>query len=89
MRNRFTILQFFKTSLSQFFLIGVWLLTGDLKKKLMAFVLNKNAMLIADLFLVYVFGMFYAENMADAWHEVRIEICLIHIPIGVFVVPIP
>lgn len=70
----------FLMSLSQFFLIGVWLLTGDLKKKLITFVLNKNAMLIADLFLVYIFGMFYAENMADAWHEVRIKIPLLIFP---------
>jgi hypothetical protein len=68
-------------SLSQFFLLGVWLLSGDHKKKLLTFVQNKHAMLITDLFLVYLFGLFYAENVTDGWHEVRIKIPLLIFPL--------
>lgn len=71
----------FLMSLSQFVLLGIWLLTGDHKAKLLTLLRHKNAMLLVDLFLVYVFGLFYSSNYAEAWHEIRIKIPLLIFPL--------
>lgn len=68
-------------SVSQFVLIGIWLLTGEYKAKLLTLLQNKNAMLLIDLFLVYLFGLFYSTNYADAWHEIRIKLPLLVFPL--------
>ena len=71
----------FLMSLSQIILACNFLLEGNLKNKLLAFLENKPALIISSLFLLHLIGLFYTSDLEYAFKDVRIKVPLIVLPI--------
>lgn len=59
---------------------AVWLFTGNLKNKILAFFSNVNAVIFAALYLFYFCGYFYSENTASALTDLLLKIPLLLFP---------
>lgn len=70
----------FLISVSQFILIGNWILEGEYKSKLKMFFTNKNAVLLTCIFLMLIPGIFYSDNTQEALKQVKINLPFIILP---------
>lgn len=74
-------------SVSMMFLALVFLLEGEYKSKLKRLVSNKPFVILACFFLLHIIGLFWTENMSYAWHDIRVKLPLIIIPIIIIAKP--
>jgi len=59
----------------------VWLLEGDLKRKLTAWLSNKYALLFASLYLIYLIGIIYTQSPKHGWMDMEIKLSILLFPI--------
>ena len=72
----------FMMGASQFFLVAVWLFTGDpVKVKLQRFIHNKAAVVMVALFLLHLVGLIYTSDFAYAFKDLRVKLPLLILPI--------
>ena len=72
----------FMMSVSQFFLIAVWLFMGDpIKAKLQKFFHNKIALLLVSLYLLHVIGLIYTSDFQYAFKDLKIKLPLLVFPL--------
>ena len=72
----------FMMGASQFFLMAVWLFTGDtVKVKLQRFIHNKTAVVLVALYLLHLVGLIYTTDFAYAWKDLRVKLPLLIMPI--------
>lgn len=71
----------FAMSISQFMLIGGWLLDGNLKEKLRSFLSNKIAILLSSVYLLHVLGLLNTTDFAYAFKDLRIKLPLLLLPL--------
>jgi hypothetical protein len=62
----------FLMSLSQFILAGNWILEANFKEKLQRLKRNKAALFTIGIFLIYVIGMLYSQNISEGLNQIRI-----------------
>lgn len=72
------------TSVPQLILMGNWLLEMDFKRKWQSLRANKLFWVCGSVFLVHVAGLFYTENLAAGWDDVRTKIPLLFLPLVFF-----
>lgn len=60
---------------------AVWLFSGNLKNKVLAFLSNGNAVIFAALYVFYCFGYFYSSNTAYALTDLALKIPLFIFPV--------
>lgn len=63
---------YFLMSLSQFFLIGNWLLEGKFKLKLSNLKRNKAALFTIGIFALYLIGLLWTDNLKEGLNQIRI-----------------
>lgn len=59
----------------------VWLMEGDLRRKLAAWIKNKYAWLFVALYLSYLFGLLYTKNINHGLMDMEIKLSLFLFPI--------
>ncbi len=74
-------LSMFIMSISQFILLGNWLIEGRLKEKLLIFRKNTLALSIASVFLLHLLGLLYTSNFNYALDDLRIKLPLFILPL--------
>jgi hypothetical protein len=67
-------------SLSQFFVVGNWILEADFKTKWARFKSNKAAWLLCGIFILLLPGLLYTQNMNDGLKLVRINLPFLIFP---------
>lgn len=63
-------------------LTGVWLFSGNLKNKIQNFYSDKNALLLAALYLFYAAGYFYSEDKEAALTDLVLKLPVLLIPLA-------
>ncbi len=71
----------FLMSISQFILIGNWLVEGSLKLKMARFFKNKAALVVVSLFLIHVIGLLFTTDFYYALKDLRTKLPLLVLPI--------
>ena len=72
----------FMMSVSQFFLMAVWLFMGDpVKVKLQRFCHNKIALLLVSLYLLHIIGLIYTSDFPYAFKDLKIKLPLLIFPL--------
>ncbi len=71
----------FGMSVSQFVLVGNWLLEGNIKKKWQRFIYNKAAVILASFWLIHVIGLLYTSDFHYAMEDLRKKLPLLLLPI--------
>ena len=71
----------FLMSISQFILVGNWLVEGNIKQKIYRFWKNRSAVLISSVFLLHLLGLIYTSDFDYALNDIRIKISLLILPI--------
>ncbi len=71
----------FLTSLSQFFLVGSFLLEGNVKEKWNRFLNNKVALVFSGIWLMHLIGLLWTTDLADGIKDIRIKLPLLLLPI--------
>lgn len=71
----------FLMSLSQFVLLGNWLIEGDIKSKLKSFRQNKTAVIVCSFFLLPLLGLFYSSDFSFALKDIRTKAPLLILPL--------
>ena len=78
----------FLMSVSQFFLLAVWLFTGDTPShKLQRFLHDKIAIVLVSLYLLHIIGLFYTSDFAYALKDLRVKLPLLVFPLILSSVP--
>jgi len=71
----------FMMGASMFFLMGVWLFTGDpIKVKLDRFFHNRIALVIVSIYLLHLIGLIYTSDFAYAFKDLRVKLPLLVLP---------
>ncbi|MCD4746889.1 MAG: O-antigen ligase family protein [Bacteroidales bacterium] len=68
-------------SISQFILIGNWLLEGNIKQKFQCFFRNEAALALSSVFLLHIIGLIYTTDFDYALKDLRIKLPLIIFPL--------
>ena len=72
----------FMMGASQFFLMAVWLFTGDpIKVKLQRFIHNRIAVVLVTLYLLHLVGLIYTSDFTYALKDLRVKLPLLILPI--------
>jgi len=72
----------FLMSVSQFILIGNWLLIGENPlKKIQAFLKNKPALIFSSIYLFHLLGLIYTTDFNYAFNDLRIKLPLLILPL--------
>ena len=71
----------FVMSVSQFIILGAWLLSGDLKGKFTTFFRCKPAVLVASVYLMHLLGVLWSEDLGYAMKDLRIKLPLLALPV--------
>ena len=71
----------FLTSLSQFILIGAFLIEGDVKQKFRRFLNNSTALFFAGIWLIHVFGLLWTSDLHEGIKDIKIKLPLLLLPI--------
>ena len=72
----------FMMSVSQFFLLAVWLFMGDpIPVKLQRFVHNKTAIILVSLYLLHVIGLIHTSDFVYALKDLRVKLPLLVFPL--------
>ena len=67
---------------SQFFIMGVWLFTGDpVKTKFQRFLHNRIALTIVALYLLHLIGLVYTSDFAYAFKDLKVKLPLLILPL--------
>ena len=67
---------------SQFFIIGVWLFTGDpIRKKIERFFDNKIALAIVAIYLLHVIGLIYTSDFHYAFKDLKVKLPMLILPL--------
>lgn len=74
-------------SLSQFFLLGNWILEGSYREKWTRFLDNKPAILLCGLFLLYIPSIAWSSNFDEAIKLLRLNLPFLVIPFVLGSVP--
>ena len=74
-------LSVFTTSVSLIILSLNWLMEGDFKKKLRAFIERKSLWLVVSIFGVFILGLIFTRDFAYALHDLRIKGPLLLLPV--------
>lgn len=74
-------------SLSQFFLLGNWILEGGYREKWTRFLNNKPAILLCGLFLFYIPSIAWSSNIDEAFKLLRLNLPFLVIPFVLGSVP--
>jgi hypothetical protein len=77
----------FGMSLSQFFIFGGWLLTGDFKGKLERFKNAPVAWLLMSVFGLHLLGLFHTTDFTYAFKDLRIKLPLLLLPLVLSTAP--
>lgn len=68
-------------SVSQFILLGAWIIGGELKEKLIHFSKNKTALVISSVFILHVIGLAYTTDFDYGLEDVKKKIPLMLLPL--------
>ncbi len=71
----------FATPICIILFVLTWVLEGDLKRKLTAWMKNKYALLFISLYLIYLAGMIYTAHTDHGWMDMQIKLSIILFPI--------
>jgi O-antigen ligase len=71
----------YATPLCIILFIAAWILEGDLKRKLTAWLKNRYALLCIALYIIYLVGMLYTKSVTHGWMDMEIKLSLILFPI--------
>lgn len=71
----------FLTSLSQFFLVGSFILEGNIKERWKRFTSNKVAVIFVGIWLMHLIGMLWTTDLANGIKDLRIKLPLLLLPI--------
>lgn len=74
-------LSIFLVSLSQFIIIGSWLLTGDIKIKLKTVFSNKAVLVLLSIYVVHIIGLVWTNDFDYALKDLRIKLPLLLLPV--------
>lgn len=74
-------LSIFTTSVFQFVLAGNWILEGRFVEKWTRFRERKSLWLILSIYLVFLAGLLYTNDFSYAFHDLRIKLPLIVLPL--------
>ena len=67
---------------SQFFIMGVWLFTGDpIKTKFQRFLHNRIALVVVALYVMHLIGLVYTTDFAYAFKDLRVKLPLLILPL--------
>lgn len=59
----------------------LWLLEGNLKNRLTAWLKNKYALLFVFLYVIYLIGMLYTQSPKHGWMDMQIKLSILLFPI--------
>lgn len=71
----------FLTSLSQFFLVGSFLIEGNVKEKFKRFASNKALVLFTCIWGMHLIGLAWTSNYAEGLKDIRIKLPLLLLPL--------
>ena len=71
----------FLMSVSQFWLVAVWLLDKDILNKWRRFFRSPTAMLLVSLYLLYVVGLLWTTDFDYALKDLRTKLPLLALPV--------
>ena len=72
----------FLMSVSQFYLLAVWLFLGDpLKVKLQRFLHNKVALVLVSLYVLHLIGLAYTSDFQYALKDLKVKLPLLTFPL--------
>jgi len=71
----------FMISVSELLLFANWVLEGNFKKKLQILKQRKSLLLITSIYLVHVIGLLYSNDFQYAFHDLRIKLPFLALPI--------
>jgi hypothetical protein len=74
-------LSMFMMSLSQFIIIGGWLLQGDISQSLKKAFANKAVWLLCSIYVLHIIGLAYTSDFNYAFNDLRIKLPLLLLPI--------
>lgn len=74
-------LSLFLTSLSQFFLVGSFLLEGNVREKFKRFFANKFAVAFAGIWLLHLVGLIWTSDLNEGFRDLRIKLPLLILPL--------
>ena len=67
---------------SQFFIMGVWLFTGDpVKVKFNRFLHNRIALAIIAIYLLHLLGLLYTSDFAYAFKDLKVKLPMLILPL--------
>ncbi len=69
------------TSVSQFILVGNWILENKFKSRFKQLINNKSVLIFELIFLVHLIGLIYTTDFAYAFHDLKIKLPLLILPI--------
>lgn len=74
-------LSLFLTSLSQFFLVGSFLLEGSFKGKITRFLNNTPAVLLVGFWMLHSLGMAWTTDVEEGLKDLRVKLPLLLLPV--------
>jgi len=77
----------FMVSVSQFWLVGAWILHGNFAEKWLQFKMNKIVWLLPSLWLIHVVWLIGTDDWAMAFKDIKIKLPLLLLPIIVGTMP--
>jgi len=77
----------FMVSVSQFWLVGAWILHGNFAEKWLQFKKNKIVWLLPSLWLIHVVWLIGTDDWAMAFKDIKIKLPLLLLPIIVGTIP--
>lgn len=74
-------------SVTMMFLALIFLLEGEYKSKIKRLVSNKAFLLLSAFFLLHIIGLLWTTDTAYAWHDIKVKLPIIIIPIIIIAKP--
>jgi hypothetical protein len=71
----------FGLSVAQLFLLGVWLIEGHYKQKLVSIFNNKALLVLISFYFLHLLGLLYTSDFGYALKDIRIKLPLLFLPI--------
>lgn len=78
----------FGMSLSIIILVANWLLLGNHSELLEKFVQRKSLWFLASIYLIHLLGMLYSSDHSYGWHDLRIKLPLLLVPLVIGTSPV-
>ncbi|MBE9468692.1 MAG: O-antigen ligase family protein [Bacteroidetes bacterium] len=69
------------TSVSQFVLVGNWILENQFKSRFKLLKQNKSVLIFLLIFIVHIVGLIYTSDFKYAFHDIKIKLPLLILPI--------